>query len=99
MKKLTLAIAVTVFIASPVYAGDATAGKGKSIMCAGCHGPEGISAIPAYPSLAGQKEADLIKQLKDIKAGTRNAPTMKGIVASLSDADMANLAAYYASLK
>lgn len=99
MKKLIFAVAATVLMASPVFAGDAAAGKGKSMMCAGCHGSAGISSVPAYPSLAGQKEAVLIKQLQDIKAGTRNAPTMKGIVASLSETDMANLAAYYASLK
>jgi len=99
MKKLTLAVAATVMMASPAFAGDATAGKGKSMMCAACHGAAGISAIPTYPNLAGQKVAYLVKQLKDFKSGTRNDPTMKGMVASLSDADMADLAAYYASLK
>ena len=99
MKKLTLAAAATVLMASPVFAGDAAAGKGKSMMCAACHGTAGISAVPTYPNLAGQKEAYLAKQLKDFKSGKRNNPTMKGMVASLSDADMDNLAAYYASLK
>jgi len=99
MKKLTLAAAATVLMASPVFAGDAAAGKGKSMMCAACHGTAGISAVPTYPNLAGQKVAYLEKQLKDFKSGKRNDPTMKGMVASLSDADMANLAAYYASLK
>ncbi|WP_114324945.1 c-type cytochrome [Candidatus Colwellia aromaticivorans] len=99
MKKLTLAVAATVLMASPVFAGDAAAGKGKSMMCAACHGMAGISAVPTYPNLAGQKEAYLVKQLKDFKSGKRNDPTMKGMVASLQDADMADLAAYYASLK
>jgi len=99
MKKLTLAVAATVMMASPAFAGDAAAGKGKSMMCAACHGAAGISAVPTYPNLAGQKVAYLVKQLKDFKSGTRNDPTMKGMVASLSDADMADLAAYYASLK
>ena len=99
MKKLTLAAAATVMMASPAFAGDAAAGKGKSMMCAACHGAAGISAVPTYPNLAGQKVAYLVKQLKDFKSGTRNDPTMKGMVASLSDADMADLAAYYASLK
>jgi len=99
MKKLTLALAATVMMASPVFAGDAAAGKGKSMMCAACHGTAGISAVPTYPNLAGQKEAYLTKQLKDFKSGKRNDPTMKGMVASLSDADMADLSAYYASLK
>ncbi len=99
MKKLTLAAAATVLMASPAFAGDAAAGKGKSMMCAACHGSAGISAVPMYPNLAGQKEIYLTKQLKDFKSGKRNDPTMKGMVASLSDADMENLAAYYASLK
>jgi len=99
MKKLTLALAATVMMASPVFAGDAAAGKGKSMMCSACHGAAGISAVPTYPNLAGQKEAYTTKQLKDFKSGKRNDPTMKGMVASLSDADMADLAAYYASLK
>ncbi len=99
MKKLTLALAATVMMSSPVFAGDAAAGKGKSMMCSACHGVAGISAVPMYPNLAGQKELYLAKQLKDFKSGKRNDPTMKGMVASLSDADMDNLAAYYASLK
>lgn len=99
MKKLTLAVAATVLMASPVFAGDAAAGKGKSMMCGACHGAAGISAIPSYPNLAGQKEAYLVKQLKDFKSGMRNNATMKSMVASLSDTDMADLAAYYANLK
>ena len=99
MKKLTLALAATVMMASPAFAGDAAAGKGKSMMCSACHGAAGISAAPMYPNLAGQKEAYTVKQLKDFKSGKRNDPTMKGMVASLSETDMADLAAYYASLK
>ena len=67
MKKLTLAAAATVLMASPAFAGDAAAGKGKSMMCAACHGSAGISAVPMYPNLAGQKEIYLTKQLKDFK--------------------------------
>jgi cytochrome c553 len=100
MNKLMLAVATaTVMMASPVFAGDAAAGKAKSSMCAACHGAAGISMVPMYPNLAGQKEAYLAKQLKDFKSGKRNDPTMKGMVMALSPADMENLAAYYASLK
>lgn len=99
MKKLTLALAATVIMAGPALAGDIEAGKGKSVMCAACHGSAGISSVPMYPNLAGQKEAYLTKQLKDFKSGKRNDPTMKGMVMALSDADMENLSAYYASLK
>ncbi len=99
MKKLTLALAATVMMAGPALAADVEAGKAKSVMCSACHGTAGISAVPTYPNLAGQKEAYTAKQLKDFKSGKRNDPTMKGMVAALNDADIANLAAYYASLK
>lgn len=99
MKKLTLAIATLATFAAPVFAGDVAAGKSKSGMCAACHGAAGVSAIPMYPNLAGQKEAYLAKQLKDFKSGNRKDPVMAPMAAGLSDADVANLAAYYASLK
>ena len=99
MKKLTLAVAATVMMASPVFAGDAAAGKAKSAMCAACHGAAGISAVPMYPNLAGQKEAYLVKQLKDFKSGARKDPVMAPMAMGLSDADVANISAYYASLK
>ncbi|MCO4799161.1 MAG: cytochrome c [Colwelliaceae bacterium] len=99
MKKLTLAIAATVMIASPAFAGDAAAGKAKSGTCAACHGATGISAIPMYPNLAGQKEVYLAKQLKDFKSGKRKDPVMGAMAMPLSDEDIANVAAYYASIK
>jgi cytochrome c553 len=80
-------------------AGDAAAGKTKAATCAGCHGANGISMVPMYPNLAGQKDAYIVKQLKAFKAGDRKDPTMNAMAAPLSDADMANLAAYYSSLK
>lgn len=80
-------------------AGDAAAGKSKAATCAGCHGPKGISMTPMYPNLAGQKGAYIAKQLKAFKEGTRVEPTMKAMTAALSDADMANLGAYYEGMK
>ncbi len=80
-------------------AGDAAAGKAKAVTCAGCHGANGVSAIPVNPNLAGQKEAYLLKQIKAFKDGSRKDPTMNAMAAPLTDADMANIAAYYASLK
>lgn len=85
--------------ATAVAGGDAAAGKAKAAMCAACHGPAGISANPIWPNLAGQKEAYLVKTLKDFKSGKRNDPVMSGMAKPLSDADIANLAAYYSSLK
>jgi len=94
-----IALATTVLMASPAFAGDAAAGKAKSAMCAACHGASGVSALPMYPNLAGQKEAYIIKQLKDFKAGTRKDPVMSSMAAPLSDEDVVNLAAYFSSLK
>ena len=85
--------------ANVAVAGDAAAGKAKSATCAGCHGANGISPTPMYPNLAGQKAAYIVKQLKAFKDGSRAEPTMKAMTAALSDADMANLAAYYEGLK
>jgi len=94
-----MAVALTALMASPVFAGDIAAGKAKTAVCAACHGAMGVSAIPMYPNLAGQKEAYLVKQLKDFKAGNRKDPVMAPMAMGLSDADIANVAAYYASLK
>ncbi len=80
-------------------AGDAAAGKAKAATCAGCHGANGISAVPTYPNLAGQKDAYLVKQMKAFKDNSRKDPTMNAMAAALSDADMANIAAYYAGMK
>ncbi|MGM0906142.1 MAG: c-type cytochrome [Pseudomonadota bacterium] len=84
--------------------GDAEAGKEKSQVCAACHGPNGESPTDMYPHLAGQHEKYLLKQLKDYKLAQesggeegRNNPIMMGQVASLSEQDMADLAAFFAS--
>ncbi|MBA6225681.1 cytochrome c [Colwellia sp. MB02u-18] len=99
MKKFTLAIAATVMMASPAFAGDAAAGKAKTAMCSACHGAAGISAIPMYPNLAGQKEAYLAQQLKNFRSGQRKNAVMGPMAMALSDDDIANISAYYSSLK
>lgn len=86
----------------PLHAeGDAAAGKGKTAMCAGCHGIAGFrTAYPEtyhVPKLGGQNAAYIVSALKAYKSGERSHPTMKAIAASLSDQDMADLAAYYAT--
>jgi len=97
---LTALSALMLVAASNVaIAGDAAAGKAKAATCAGCHGAAGISAVPTYPNLAGQKEAYLVKQIKAFKDGSRKEPTMNAMAKPLSDADIANVAAYYAGLK
>ncbi|WP_028024278.1 c-type cytochrome [Enterovibrio calviensis] len=103
MKKLALLL--TLIASFTAYAqGDAEAGKAKSTTCAACHGPDGNSLIPANPVLAGQHEKYLFKQLKEFKLGMttggeqgRYNAVMAGMVAALSEQDMADLAAYYAT--
>lgn len=97
----TLAV-VTLMFAAPLLAaegGDPAAGKEKKSMCAGCHGIPGYhTAYPEVyrvPKLGGQHPAYIIQALKEYKSGARNHPSMRAIAASLSDKDMADLAAYY----
>jgi len=97
---LTIIAAITLAAsASMANAGDAAAGKAKATTCIGCHGANGISLAPTYPNLAGQKEAYLLKQMKAFKSGSRKDPTMNAMIAAVSEADMANIAAYFSSLK
>jgi len=101
MKKLLLA-SLFFILPTVVSAADAEAGKAKSAVCAACHGADGISAAPIYPNLKGQKEAYIVSSLKAYKSGQRQggmSMIMKPQADALSDADMANVAAYYASLK
>lgn len=95
---LTFMMAMMCLGASAQAAGDAAAGAEKASLCAGCHGPNGISQAPMYPNLAGQQEEYLVKATIAYKDGTRNDPTMKAILDQLTDADIQNLAAYYAGL-
>jgi cytochrome c553 len=91
-------------VAVKSFIGDINAGKAKSATCAACHGADGNAAISIYPSLAGQSENYLVKQLQDFKkavdtqgkSGRVNA-VMGGMAAILSADDMQNLAAYFAS--
>lgn len=95
----TVSAVILTVSANVAIAGDAAAGKAKAASCGGCHGATGISAVPTYPNLAGQKEAYLAKQMKAFKDKTRIDPTMNAMAAPLSDADMANISAFYAGLK
>lgn len=99
MRAITSLLLLASLVASPVFAGDADAGKAKSATCAACHGPEGVSVNPLWPNLAGQHAAYLEKQMKDFRDGKREDPLMSPMSKGLSDEDIANLAAYYAGLK
>ncbi len=101
-RQLLTALSAIALIASTNVAfagGNAAAGAVKAAICAGCHGPKGISIAPIYPNLAGQKDAYIVTQLKAFKAKTRINATMNAMAAPLSDTDIANLAAHFSSLK
>lgn len=83
----------------PAVAADIEAGKAKTAVCAGCHGADGNSASGVWPKLAGQHASYIAKQLHDFKSAKRKDPTMQGMAAPLSDSDIENIAAYYASQK
>ena len=90
----TLTLVLTI---SPVFAGDAAAGKEKSQACVACHGEDGNSPDAAYPRLAGQYASYLEEALRDYRSGERENVIMKGFAEPLSDEDIADLAAYFAS--
>ena len=95
----TALLAALLVYASVAYgAGSKEAGESKAALCAACHGVNGISVNPLWPSLAGQQEAYLAKQIKEFRDGVRVEATMQPFVANLTDQDADDLAAYYASL-
>ena len=79
--------------------GDASAGEGKSTTCQACHGADGNGIDPMYPKLSGQYASYLEQALKDYKSGARSNPIMAGFSATLSEEDIEDLAAYYASME
>ena len=101
-----LATVLATLVASPMasaqnaIAGDAAKGRDKTQMCQGCHGIDGWrTAYPEVyrvPRIGFQHEAYLVRALQEYKNGQRTHPSMRAIAASLSDQDMADLAAYYA---
>lgn len=104
--KLTQFCAALALIALPALAwcqaapsGDPVAGQSKDAMCGGCHGiPGWRTAFPevyGVPKIGGQHPAYIVKALQEYKSGERSHPSMRAIAASLSDQDMADLAAYY----
>jgi len=95
---LSLSALMAFGVISPAHAADIAAGKAKALFdCADCHGATGISVVENFPNLAGQKEMYLAIQLKAFRAGTRANDDMNVIAEQLSDADIANLAAFFAS--
>jgi cytochrome c553 len=108
MKILRLVcLAGTALALAPAYSmaaditGDASAGKTKSSMCAGCHNIPGYKTVfPSVynvPKIDGQHAAYIVSALRAYKSGERRHPSMRAIAASLNDQDMADLAAFYSA--
>lgn len=81
----------------PLVEGSAEAGQARSVTCAACHGPDGNSANPAWPSIAGQNAPYILKQLEAYKSGSRADPLMTSQAMPLSEQEMRDLAVYYAA--
>ena len=99
--QLLVYIFLVITFINPVYS-DVAKGKDLSASCVACHGSNGISLNPVWPKLAGQNPKYLEAQLHEFKKGpdgNRNNAVMYGIAMTLSDSDITNLSAYYASLK
>jgi len=100
MNKVQFTITVILFLLAPATvfsAGDAAQGKNKSAVCHACHGPTGQAVQPIYPNLAGQHEDYLSKTLREFRDRTRQNAIMSGFAANLSDADIEDISAWYAS--
>lgn len=97
---VALILSGLVAASSPALAGNIALGKEKADQaCAACHGVDGVkSVVASYPILAGQYEDYLLRALTDYKSGARKNAIMAGMAAPLTKEDIANLAAYYASL-
>jgi cytochrome c553 len=89
--------AATAEAVASVKPGDATAGQAKAAACGACHGMDGNSSDAQYPKLAGQSEQYIVHQLTSFKAGKRQNPIMLGMATPLSEQDMHDIGAYFAS--
>ena len=97
---LVSSVLVAIAVMTPAQAaGDAAAGKKKAAQCQTCHGMDGLSKLPEAPNLAGQTAFYLNKALTDFKGGIRKNEMMTVVIEPLTPADLADLAAYYSSIK
>ena len=97
MKKLTLILCFCCSL--PLFAnGDYQKGQKLAVVCAACHGDNGISLNPEWPNLAGQHYSYLVKQLRDYQQGKRKSAVMAPLVANLSAEDIKNIATFYSQL-
>ena len=93
------AIAAGLLLALPAEAADVRAGRAKAVVCQACHGLDGLSKHPEAPNLAGQIENYLAKSLGEYRSGERKNEMMTIVAKDLSEEDIANLAAFYASIQ
>ncbi len=94
-----LGLALSITLLPAAFAADVEAGRAKvQAVCSACHGQNGISVTDAIPNLAGQKSAYLETQLKALRDGSRKNPIMNALAGQLGNDDIANVAAYFASL-
>jgi cytochrome c553 len=93
------ACAALIALALPAAAADAKAGRQKALQCQACHGLDGQAKLPDAPHLSGQVESYLAKALTDYKTGARQNEMMSVVAETLSEEDIADLAAYYASIQ
>ncbi|HQX25970.1 MAG TPA: c-type cytochrome [Pseudomonadota bacterium] len=92
-----MSVAAPPVAAGPAQPGDPAAGEAKAAVCGACHGIDGNALDPQYPKLAGQHERYIARQLALFKTGARENPIMLGFSAALSEQDMRDLGAFYAS--
>lgn len=97
--KQVLPLLLAAALPGAALAGDAAAGRQKAQMCAVCHGPMGIAAAPETPNLAGEPEGYIGRQLRAFRSGKRQHEVMNVIAKSLSDEDIDNVAAWFATIK
>jgi cytochrome c553 len=87
------------FVSGVAVGADVAAGRAKALMCQACHGTDGLSKVPDAPNIAGQTESYLAAQLQAFRTGTRKNEAMNVVTSTLSDTDIANLAAYFSAIE
>ena len=98
LRKITIAFSLLALVPTlATAAGDPAQGKEKSAVCQACHGATGIAVHSIYPNLAGQHQDYLVRSLEGFRDGSRPNAIMSGFAAGLSDSDIEDISAWYAS--
>lgn len=98
-RKLALAALLLAIAPAAAFAADIAAGRAKAAACVACHGENGISIQPNAPHLAGQPAVYTVDQLRQFRSSKRASEVMAVIAKPLTDQDIADLAAWYASIR